>query len=138
MPLSSSEILKARLTHPTDAAGLIALVSSRVTPSKPTQQNEVLPNVTWWEAGGDGMVTLGGRSSLQPSEVRVECHAETESESKAILAEVRGLLLLTRAQWTALGLGVQGCFAAEDADQMTLEDDTEVSGQTFRLHMVRG
>jgi hypothetical protein len=138
MPLSSSEVLKARFTHPTDAAGLIALVGSRVTPSKPTPENEALPNVTWWEAGGDGMTTLGGRSSLQPNEVRVECHAETEAESKAILAEVRGLLLLTRQQWRDLSLGVQGCFAAEDADQITLEDETEVSGQTFRLHMVRG
>lgn len=137
MPATASEVLKARLTHSTDAADLIAMVSSRVTPSKPTQQNVVIPNVTWWELGGDGMVTLGGRSGLQPSEVRVECHAETEEESKAILAEVRGLLLLTRAQWRTLNLGVQGCFAAEDADQTTQEDGTEVSGQTFRLHFVR-
>jgi hypothetical protein len=138
VPATSSEAVAARLTHPTDAAALIALVGDRVFPSKPPQENPTLPYVVWWETGGDGMVTLGGRSTLQPYEVRVECYAETEDESKAILAEVRGLLLLSRAAWKLLNLGVQGCFASEDADQMTLEDGTEVSGQTFRLHFVRG
>lgn len=135
MPATSSEVIAARLTTTPAADDLIALVGLNGFPSKPTQ-DAPLPYVVWWEAGGDGLKTLAGRSGLQVYDVRVECYARTEAESKAVLAEVRALLLVSRAAWKALNLGVQGCFAAEDADQQTLDDGAEVSGQTFRLHYV--
>jgi hypothetical protein len=131
MPGTTSEAIAGRLTDAVEATALIALVGSRVYPSKPTQ-DAALPHVVFWETGGDGMKTLAGRSRLQTYDVRVECYAETEAGAKAVLDEARALL----DGWRDKSVGVLGCFASEDADQATLEDATEVSGQTFRLHYI--
>lgn len=131
MPGTTSEAIAGRLTESVLSAALAALVSTRVYPSKPTQ-DAALPYVVWWETGGDGLKTIGGRSRLQQYDVRVECYATTEAGSKAVLEAVRDLL----DGWRDREDGVQGCFASEDADQQTLEDGTEVAGQTFRLWFV--
>ncbi len=126
--MTPSEVLHGRLSDETDAAALIALVSDRLFPSKP-DQDAALPLLTWWVVGGDGLGTLSGRSRLQAYDLRLEAHARTEAESVAVLAAARPVL----HGWRDREIGVQGCFATEDTDQQTIDDGTEVSGQTFRL-----
>ena len=128
---TSSELITARLTNAGEAADLIALVASRVYPSKPTQ-DAVRPFVTWWLVSGDGQKTLSGRSRLQPYELRVEATADTEAAAVAVIQAVRSAL----DGWSSRDEGIQGCFAQEDADQQTLDDGAEVAGQTFKLWAV--
>lgn len=131
MPGSTSEAITGRLTTLPTAAGLNALVSNRVFPSKPAQ-DAALPFVCWWLTGGDGGKTLAGRSNLQPYDLRVEAVATTEADSVAVMDEVRVLL----DGWRDRPNGIKGCFAGEDVDQQTLDDGSEVAGQTFRLYMI--
>lgn len=131
MPGTTSEVITDRFTTIPAANALIALVADRVFPSKPAQ-NAVLPFVVWWLTSGDGAKTLSGRSRLQQYDLRVEAVATTEAESAAVLDTVRILL----DGWQDRLAGIQGCFAAEDVDQQTLDDGSEIAGQTFRLHYI--
>lgn len=137
-PATPSEALAQRLL--TDTA-LIALVDDRVFPSKPTQ-NTPGDYVVYFRQGGGDSKTLGGRSGLQASEMRVECYATTSAAAEAILDAVVTRLCGRRAAgdlpavapWRDRANGVQGCFAQGDSDELVTDDGKQVSGQTFSLH----
>ena len=111
-------------------AAITALVSQRVFPSKPTQdpQNDYI--VYYRVGGGDGR-TLKGRSRLQNYQVRVEATAMTQAKAEAIMAAVRNSLTPPDETWKYPENGIEGVHSTADADEQTLEDGRQVSGQTF-------
>lgn len=126
--MTTSEAIYGRLQDATAAASLIALIGVKAFPSKPEQDTE-LPYLVFYLTGGGGLNTVDGPSTLQPRSLRVEGYAATEAGSAAVLDAAAAAL----DGWSDRPNGIQGCFAEEDADQQTLPDAIEVSGQTFRL-----
>lgn len=131
-PTTPGEAIGGRLLGEYGAPGyaddLAALVDTRVAPSKPTQE-PTGDHVSFWKAGGGDGMKLSGAVGLKQYEVRVECVSATTAGAEAILNEVVALL----DGWRDRDIGVQGCFPVGDADESTLEDGRQVSGQTFSL-----
>lgn len=125
MASTSAEVIAARLLAdgPTTA-----LVSTRITPSKPVQEPDGDYLCFWRQSGGDG-VTLDGPTASHWEEIRVEATAATQARAEAILKAVRESL----HGWRDVANGVQGSFAQGDADEQTLEDGRQVSGQSFMI-----
>ena len=132
-PTTSSDVFAQRLLT---GAGVAALVGTRVYPSKPAQ-DVAEDYVVYFRTGGGDAKTLGGRSGLQPSDIRVECYASTQAAAEAILKAVTTRLCGDRAAgvpgWRDRANGVHGCFAQGDSDEQVLDDGGQVSGQTFSL-----
>lgn len=128
-PLTEGEAIATRLlTEP----AVTALVGTRIYPSKPTQDPAAAYLVYYRTGGGDGR-RLGGRHGLQNYAVRVEATAATQGEAEAILAAVRDRLTPAGERWVDKDNGVHGCSTVGDADEQTLEDGRQVSGQTFGI-----
>lgn len=133
-PANWSEAIAGRLLgtydaeSPGESTDLAALVSTRIAPSKPTQDPEG-DHVSFWLTGGGDGAKLSGRNGLKPFDVRVEATATTQAGAEAILIQVDALL----DGWRDRDRGVQGCFAVGDRDEDTLQDGRQVSGQTYRL-----
>lgn len=125
MPNTPGEAIGTRLLSD---APLSLLVSTRISPSKPTQEPSGDYVVYYLTGGGDGINAVG-RKTLQEYTLRVEGTSATDAGAQAI----RKAALATLTTWRDLTSGVQGCFAVGDADDNTLEDGRQVAGQTFRL-----
>ncbi len=128
-PATIGEAVAQRLLG--DIGGVVALVASRVYPSKPTQEPTGNYIVYYRTAGGDG-VRLGERSGLQNYTVRVEATAETQAAAESIIDAVIARLAGPPV-WVDKANGVSGCFAQGDKDEDVLEDGRQVSGQSFSV-----
>jgi len=128
-PRTEGEAIAQRLlTEP----AVTALVGTRVYPSKPTQDPVEKYIVYYRTGGGDGR-RLAGRLGLQNYQVRVESTAGTQAEAEAILAAIIERLTPAGDRWVDKDNGVHGCSTVGDADEQTLEDGRQVSGQTFAI-----
>lgn len=125
MPDTVGEAVATRLIGD---APVGALIGDRIYPSKPTQEPSEDYLVYFGQSGGDG-VTLDGSTEYHWYEVRVEATSRTQAGAEAIMAAVRTAL----HGWRDVSQGVQGSFAQSDADEITLEDGRQVSGQTFSV-----
>ena len=129
VPRTEGEAIAQRLlTEP----AVTALVGTRIYPSKPTQDPTEKYVVYYRTGGGDGR-RLAGRHGLQNYAVRVEATAGTQAEAEAILAAVRERLAPVGDRWVDKTNGVHGCSTVGDADEQTLEDGRQVSGQTYSI-----
>lgn len=108
-------------------ATVASLVETRVYPSKPTQEPDGDHLVYYRVSGGDG-TTVGGADRYTWRDVRVEAVSTTQAGAEAILKAARSCLL---SKPRDLANGFQGAFARGDADEATLDDGRQVSGQTF-------
>lgn len=118
---------------------LRAIVGNRIKPNKPTpgEEESQKPYVTFWRITGGGAYDLGGRSGLQNYMFRIEFHADTDKQAEVIreivLDRLCGNAKRNIEPWVDRSQGVQGCFAADDADADTDDDGQQISGQTFSL-----
>lgn len=131
-PGNVSEAIAGRLLGD---AGVTALVSTRITPDKPMQEPDGNYLSFWRVSGGDGY-NLARRNGLQQYQHRVEATARTQAEAEAILQAA--LLRLCGDNdavdpWVDKANGIFGCFAVGDADEQTLDDGRQVSGQSFNV-----
>lgn len=131
VPTTPGEAVTARLTAD---AGFVALADDRVYPGLPTQDGEWPYAVYTIDAGGGG-VKLTGTGSAKTKEyvVRVECYARTDAAAEALIQAVADAL----AGWKDKTNRVHGCFPVEDRNQLSNDDGSRVSGQSFRLFFER-
>lgn len=128
-PRTEGEAIAQRLLA---EPAVTSIVGNRVYPSKPTQDPSAAYVVYYRTGGGDGR-RLAGRNGLQNYAVRVEAVAGSQGEAEAVLKAVRDCLTPEGAAWVDKGNGVHSCSTVGDADEQTLEDGRQVSGQTFGI-----
>lgn len=107
---------------------LAALVGARIAPSKPTQE-PAGDYLCYWNVGGGDGVALDGPTQYRWQEVRFEAVAGTQARAEAILAALRAVL----HGWRDVSEGIQGAFAQGDADEQTLDDGRQISGQSYSI-----
>ena len=129
MPVAPGEVIAGRLTS---SAALTALVSQRIYPYKPNQ-DDTGDYVVYMKVSGGGGVRLDGLTGTKWYQFRVEAYAVNDAKSEAI----RQAVTLALDGWVDQSIGVVGCFAQEDQDGQTAEDAAgsvyQISGQTFGI-----
>lgn len=112
------------------------VVDNRITPNKPMQEG-VKPYIVFFKLGGGGETDLAGERKLRVFDYRLEFHADTDAVTEALrelcLDRLCGNSRKSIAVWRDTTNGVQGCFPVDDADADTLDDGTQIAGQTVRL-----
>src|SRR5262245_48755639 len=125
VPTTPGEAIAQRLLA---NGSITALVNQRVYPSKP-EGNPTWPFIVYFRAGGGGGHHLGGRNRTQEYTMRVEVYAEHDTQAQPIIAAVVSAL----KNWRDIPNKVHGSFATDDADEVVLDDGSQVPGQSFRL-----
>lgn len=134
-PKNAGEAINARLLSGEYVA---AIVGTRVTPNKPTQGSEgVKPYLCHYRLTGGGASTLEDSCKLQRYLYRLEFYCETDGAAeelrKACLDRLCGNSRESIAPWVDKASGVHTCRPVDDADADTLDDGSQVAGQTVSI-----
>lgn len=107
------------------AAGVAALVGTRIYPDTPVQ-SPTRPYITYHEVGEERSGAFGTRDTLPGVRIQVDCWAETRAGAKALDAAVRSAL--DAQTWSTGGSGdeaVRACIR-EGGLGSVYESDTKL------------
>jgi hypothetical protein len=127
VPTTPEEAFFARLAS---GVALKALVADRITPAL-TDQEVMLPCVTYQRTGKEARNRLNGTSRLARYTMTATAYADTEAGAHAVSNAVHDLIC-PDGGWADASQGVQGAFAGDSTEDVT-DDGIRTVARPFEM-----